>query len=92
MTRKGKCRKIKCSLSVHLCIITHSVYIVAKYVSNRAADETKHIVNAQCTLLAVLDIFAQGLLPCSYIALHLRQSTQVFWNNPKITEVSYSVG
>lgn len=91
MTRKGKCRKIKRSLSVRLCIITHSVYIVAKYDSNRGADETKHIVIAQCTLLAVLDIFAQGLLPCAYIALRLRQSTQVFWNNPKITEVSCSI-
>jgi len=76
---------------VRLCIITHSVYIVVKYVPNRAIDETKHIVNAHCTLLAVLDIFAQGLLPCAYITLRLRQSAQVFWNNPKITGVSYSV-
>jgi len=76
---------------VFLCIITHSVYVIAKYVSDRAADETKHIVNAQCTLLAVLNVLAQELLPCAYIALRLRQSTQVFWNNPKITEVSYSV-
>jgi len=76
---------------VFLCIITHSVYVIAKYVSNRAAHETKHIVNAQCTLLAVLNVFAQGLLPCAYIALRLRQSTQVFWNNAKITEVSYSI-
>ena len=91
MTRKGKCRKIKRSLSVRVCIITHLVYIVAKYDSNGAADETKHTVIAQCTLLAVLDIFAQGLLPCAYSALRLRKSTQVFWNNPKITEVSYLI-
>jgi hypothetical protein len=47
--------KIKRVLSMRLCIINHSVFIVTKYVSalNTAADETKHIVNAHCTLLTV---------------------------------------